>query len=440
MCGRTAQTLAAVRAAADILGAPQPRETAAAAADDGAVEGRNDAEASSTNATANVNANSSSSSGSKGDNYNLSPGMDAIVFYKNKDGELVSESKVWGLITKHGSTKNPLQTGMGQHFSALMYNARSDTLFIKQTFGNLISKHQSCIVAVDGWFEWKQEVKGKKQPFFVKAKNQPYTLFPGLWAKVPTGRSEEPYLTTFTILTTEAAPCLTWLHSRMPVCCFDLKLARAWLDAPTQGVHEALLENNYSSPKMSCSDSNPEVPSSPPAWEWHAVTDEMTNLKFRSPKAIEPWKRPTIQHFFLQRNAAASDVTNSSCKMNSTASSPYHHNNNETGDSFDFVEQKDVATSSSSIQTFSTTQSQHVTTPTKRGSIAAFLGPSPGFNKAHFGGEDVRKSQKRPTATQLTSQVSKKSKKTTTSRPTTTTTTTKGSIAAFFSPKTNDSS
>lgn len=438
MCGRTAQTLAAVRAAADILGAPQPRETGAFG---DAADGPNDGDASSTNENTHANSTSSSSTW-KGDNYNLCPGMDAIVFYKNKEGVLVSESKVWGLITKHGSTKNPLPTGMAQHFSALMYNARSDTLFIKQTFGNLISKQQSCIVAVDGWFEWKQEVKGKKQPFFVKAKNQPYVLFPGLWAKVPTGRSDEPYLTTFTILTTEVAPCLTWLHTRMPVCCFDQTLARAWLDGPTQQLHEALLKNNYSSSNMSFSHSNQKLPSSSStdAWEWHAVTDEMTNLKFRSPKAIEPWKRPTIQNFFSQKTTVASDAVASSSKV-------YQHNKNSEstsckeddllfttntiGGDFNSAHQKDAAILSSSSQTDSTTKPPNVTTPTKRGSIAAFLGPSPDLKtKACVSVEVGKTTQKRSATTTLTSPVAKKSKKTATTK--------KGSIAAFFSPKPND--
>ncbi|KAI2513694.1 hypothetical protein MHU86_834 [Fragilaria crotonensis] len=79
----------------------------------------------------------------------------------------------------------------------------------------------------------------------------------------------------------------------MPVCCFDLQLAHEWLNKPTQRLHEKLLEDNYSSaPDQSC------------RWQWHAVTDEMTSLKFRSDKAIAPWKRPTIQNFFSAKSGS----------------------------------------------------------------------------------------------------------------------------------------
>jgi putative SOS response-associated peptidase YedK len=348
MCGRTAQTRTAVRAAADILGAPQPREE-----EGDAPEERNSGESSSEHDATN-------SISRRGDNYNLSPGMGAVVFYKNKDGKIVSESKIWGLITKHGTTKNPLPTGMGPHFSALMYNARSDTLFVKQTFGNLLSKQQSCLVAVDGWFEWKQEVKGKKQPFFVKAKNQQYTMLPGLWAQVPTGRPEEPFVTTFTILTTEAAPCLTWLHSRMPVCCFDTQLALSWLDAPTQKLHEALLDNHDSSDKK---------------WEWHAVTDEMTSLKFRSEKAIAPWKRPSIKSFFTTKGDAG--------ETSKPASTAFAKNNvvsfvsNKTAD-----EAKSSKKRAANDVTASPASKKLKPTP-KKGSIAAFFSPKKSRHENH---------------------------------------------------------
>lgn len=283
MCGRTAQTLRTARAAAEVLGAPQPPEESRE--DDGSNQPRESNNDENSSSSSKPPSNSTITQ----DNYNLSPGMDAIVFTKSKDGKLMSDRKVWGLITKHGSTKNPLPTGMGQHFSALMYNARSDTLYMKQTFGNLIGKQQSCIVAVDGWFEWKQELKGKKQPYFCKDANRPYLLLPGLWTQVSTGRPEDPYLDTFTILTTEATSCMKWLHSRMPVCCFSNELAHQWLDSPTQKVHEALLDNHEKHHGL---------------WDWHTVTDEMTSLKFRSEKSIALWKRPTIKSFFAAKKSS----------------------------------------------------------------------------------------------------------------------------------------
>jgi putative SOS response-associated peptidase YedK len=408
MCGRIAQTLAAVRAAADILGAPQPR-----ARSEMHTEEHNAVDTSiSEPQVADTN-----SSDWKGDNFNLCPGMGAIVIYKNKDNSIVSESKVWGLITKHGSPKNPVPTGMAQHFSALMYNARSDTLFIKQTFGNLLTKQRSCIVAVDGWFEWKQEVKGKKQPFFVRAKNEPYILFPGLWTQVATGRSDEPYLNTFTILTTEVAPCLTWLHTRMPVCCFDLQLAHEWLNKPTQRLHEKLLEDNYSSPPdQSC------------RWQWHAVTDEMTSLKFRSDKAIAPWKRPTIQNFFsakssgtdssqkeLPRKQSDGKEAEHGKKLTSQLSIPSSVSSNKITAAFSSEKGSILAPFSASHWSYENNQRKNEanTDASKGGRALSSKRPASSITIA--------------SSSSFSSPASKKSK-TTTLPP-------KGSIAAFFSPK-----
>jgi putative SOS response-associated peptidase YedK len=125
----------------------------------------------------------------------------------------------WGLVTKSGSQRNPLPSDsedskarMALHFQNLMFNARSDTLFSKPTFSRLLSQSKSCVVALDGYFEWKSSPlaggKGKKQPYFVHRKvsdatpKQSYLLMAGLWTRVSTGIPEEPTLDTFTMLTT----------------------------------------------------------------------------------------------------------------------------------------------------------------------------------------------------------------------------------------------
>ena len=65
---------------------------------------------------------------------------------------------------------------MGMHFAGLMYNARTDTLFSKPTFSRLAKEGRSCVVALDGYFEWKASPlgggKGKKQPYFVHRKRK----------------------------------------------------------------------------------------------------------------------------------------------------------------------------------------------------------------------------------------------------------------------------
>jgi len=205
------------------------------------------------------------------DNFNMSPGMDAIVFYKDeKTGKIVADRKVWGLVTKNGTSNHPLPTGMSQHFSNLMFNARTDTFFSKPTFSRLAGQGKSCVVALDGFFEWKAPPsgKGKKQPYYVYRKQQPsYLLMAGLYTSVNTDRDDPALLSTFTILTTEVCEPLAWLHSRMPVLIWDEALAKQWLDEPNSQTPLAALNNaaqRTSAEKI----------------QWHEVSTQMSSTKF----------------------------------------------------------------------------------------------------------------------------------------------------------------
>ena len=214
---------------------------------------------------------------------------------------------------------------MGTHFANLMYNARTDTLFEKPTFSRLARQKQSCIVALDGYFEWKASTlaggKGKKQPYFVyrseskdsnsgvpEASNRehpPYLIMAGLWTRVPTGLSDEPFLDTFTILTTEACKQIEWLHHRMPVCIWDMDLAKKWLSDPSSKVHREV---------------DQAAKSHKDGFAWHMVTTEMSSVKFREKEAIEPKKGPKPVTAFFAKMEAESSVTKPPAKAQFTGS------------------------------------------------------------------------------------------------------------------------
>jgi len=300
MCGRGAQTQYAVRAAAaDLMG-----ETA------GFNSNHRTASSSSPSEATHRPPHASNSSGStdEHDNYNLSPGMDAVVFWKrdNNSSEIQMGRKTWGLVSRGGSQKSPLPEGMSLHFSNLMFNARSDTLFARPTFARLAHEGKSCLIAMDGFFEWKTEL-GKKQPYFVYRRRQqddaeeseqhsrPYLLLAGLWTSVSTGRNDPRTLDTFTILTTEACPALQWLHSRMPVIIWDHQhLARQWLEHPTASTLAAL-------------DAAARHDTTERVLQWHAVTPQMSSMKFRTAAAIRPIPKPRSVKSFFQNVAKSND-------------------------------------------------------------------------------------------------------------------------------------
>jgi putative SOS response-associated peptidase YedK len=233
------------------------------------------------------------------DNYNMSPGMDAIVFWMNHStNQIQMKRMVWGLLPRNGSINIPLEKGMNKHFNSLMFNARSDTLYDKPTFYNLSKNKQSCIIAMDGFYEWKTEM-GRKQPYFVyRNKNEggrekdSYLLMAGLWKSVTTGWNDQPILDTFTIITTEVCEPLKWLHSRMPVTIWDTNLAMKWIQQPSTIIHSQLVRDAQQT-KMN-------------QFQWHPVTTAMSSMKFRSMDAMKAIpKQKTVKSFFTKATTKA---------------------------------------------------------------------------------------------------------------------------------------
>lgn len=278
MCGRTAQTDAAVRAAVKTLNVPLSPEIAEP----------------HTNESSPERTDQDDPDWFMRDNFNMSPGMDAVVFFLDSNNQIQMERKVWGLVTRGGTPSNPLPSGIGQHFSNLMFNARSDTLYQKPSFSRLANARQSCLIAFDGFYEWKTEL-GKKQPYFVYRKKDPkdsesgglpFLLMPGLWTSVQTGRKNDPVLDTFTLITTEVCPSLKWLHTRMPLCIWDTSRAKEWLSSPSENTFKNI-EAQASAMEQ---------------FAWHSVTPEMSSIKYRSQDAMKALpKLKTVDSFFKKQ-------------------------------------------------------------------------------------------------------------------------------------------
>jgi putative SOS response-associated peptidase YedK len=240
------------------------------------------------------------------DNFNSSPGVDCSVISLNeKSGGLEASQKKWGLISKSGTAKQPLYTNEKEIikicFQNLCYNARCETLYSKFTFSRLALQGKTCVVALDGYFEWKPHPYFKrKQPYFVYRKQQDMDddksrqrqplLIAGLYTKVSTGNSNSPDLHSFTMLTTEASKQIEWLHHRMPVCIWDIDLAKRWMTQPSEALKKqiddaARLNNN--------------------GFAWHKVSPEVSNLKFQGEEVIKEMKETTqsVTNFFATTTA-----------------------------------------------------------------------------------------------------------------------------------------
>src|SRR3712207_975003 len=94
-----------------------------------------------------------------------------------------------------------------------MINARAESVAEKPAFRDAIARRR-CLVAADGFYEWRAEGKAK-QPFAVAMADGAPMPLAGLWEgwRGPDGTA----LRSFTIVTTEANAKLAGVHARMPV-------------------------------------------------------------------------------------------------------------------------------------------------------------------------------------------------------------------------------
>ena len=127
----------------------------------------------------------------------------------------------WGLVPAWSK-----DTAMGSR----LINARAETVAEKPSFRGAY-KSRRCLIPADGFYEWRQQGDGPKQPYRITLSGGAPFAFAGLWErweKAPDGKA----LRTCTIVTTAANPFLRPIHHRMPVI-LDAAGHDAWLDAAT---------------------------------------------------------------------------------------------------------------------------------------------------------------------------------------------------------------
>ena len=156
---------------------------------------------------------------------------------------------------------------------------------------------QTCLVAVDGFYEWKESEKSAigggsgKQPYYVHRSDGKSLLIAGLWTSVPTGRGrgydDKPEkLTTYTLLTTNACPKLQWLHHRQPVFIWDVASALEWLQSPSQKLEKHIAN---------------EASLNHDALIWYPVSKKMNKTQYRERDcnvSIKIEKVASVKSFF----------------------------------------------------------------------------------------------------------------------------------------------
>ena len=149
--------------------------------------------------------------------FNIAPTQEvAAVRLPEGGGGRTLDLLRWGLIPFWA--KDP---GIGNK----MINARSETVAEKPAFKNAF-KRRRCLVPADGFYEWRKELEGPKQPFFIHLRRGGPFAIAGLWEH---WEGPDGVIDSCTLLTTSPNQLMEPLHDRMPVILhredFDL-----WLD------------------------------------------------------------------------------------------------------------------------------------------------------------------------------------------------------------------
>ena len=162
--------------------------------------------------------------------YNIAPSQ-TIAVVRHLPGKDIRQLDMlrWGLIPHWAKDMK---------IGYKMINARGETLDQKPSFRPALKKRR-CLIAADGFYEWKHSGK-TKQPFYVQLKKGGVFGFAGLWESWlgPEGN----IVKSCTIITTSPNELIREVHDRMPVIIHPDQY-ETWLeDSPSvQSLHELLV-------------------------------------------------------------------------------------------------------------------------------------------------------------------------------------------------------
>ena len=162
--------------------------------------------------------------------YNVAPGQSVVTVRQDPtEPKRYLSLMRWGLIPVWAKDAK---------IGYKMINARSETAADKPAFRDAL-KSRRCLIAADGFYEWKKLGK-EKQPYCFTLLDDGIFAFAGIWDrwKSPEGKLVE----TCSILTTSPNELVRDVHDRMPVV-LPPDAYELWLDpgfTKREGIVELL--------------------------------------------------------------------------------------------------------------------------------------------------------------------------------------------------------
>ncbi|KAI9317321.1 hypothetical protein BX666DRAFT_2040594 [Dichotomocladium elegans] len=141
--------------------------------------------------------------------YNVAPRSWIPVVRRAEGDNLILQTMKWGFIPSWAKTIPENQP----------INARDETLNVGSPVFDGAKSNGRCIVAADGFYEWKKLAGGKKIPHYTKRRDGKLMLFAALFDRADDvdGIEESQSIYTCAIVTTSPSKAFSFLHDRMPV-------------------------------------------------------------------------------------------------------------------------------------------------------------------------------------------------------------------------------
>ena len=136
-------------------------------------------------------------------NFNVCPTNFIHVITFNGLGRKL-ESLRWGFVPNWYRAVNA---------GPLLINARSETVSQKPAFANA-SRERRCLIPCSGFYEWSEDLKGNKIPWFLKRNDGAPLVFGGVWQE---WGDESAIVKTCAIVTTASNSKLSKIHHRLPL-------------------------------------------------------------------------------------------------------------------------------------------------------------------------------------------------------------------------------
>jgi putative SOS response-associated peptidase YedK len=136
--------------------------------------------------------------------YNIAPTQNVVALLAGADAAPEWRSLRWGLVPFWA--KDP---AIGNR----MINARAETITEKPSYRQPF-KRRRCLIAADGFYEWKKTAAGKI-PWYISLQSGAPLAFAAIWDSWEKGEGDA--LQSCSIITAPANQFMAELHHRMPV-------------------------------------------------------------------------------------------------------------------------------------------------------------------------------------------------------------------------------